>query len=49
VRLHGAMFAGFVMVAMSLPAQSREEPPLRVLFVGNSHLYVNDLPARIGY
>ncbi|HEX5662318.1 MAG TPA: SGNH/GDSL hydrolase family protein [Xanthomonadaceae bacterium] len=47
MRLHGAMFAGFVMVAMSLPAQSRDEPPLRVLFVGNSYLYVNDLPAQV--
>jgi hypothetical protein len=47
VRLRGAMFAGFAMVAISLPARSRDEPPLRVLFVGNSYLYVNDLPAQV--
>ena len=35
------------MAAAALPAQSRSAPPLRVLFVGNSYLYVNDLPAQV--
>jgi len=34
----------FVLLAVFLPAFAQEEAPLRVLFLGNSYTYFNDLP-----
>ncbi|HEY4002461.1 MAG TPA: hypothetical protein VGO93_26555, partial [Candidatus Xenobia bacterium] len=43
------LFLGLLLVGVAGCAQGRSEKPLRVLFIGNSYTYVNDLPGTIGH
>lgn len=43
----GALVGGVLMFAASEAKAQKRSTPFRVLFVGNSHLFVNNVPARI--
>ena len=46
-----ALVLGFILaltLPVGAPVAAQEAVPLRVLFVGNSYIYFNDLPSVIG-